>query len=63
MDSVQRSFADGGGGLNRRQKFDLNQQAGLACWDGVTDYRITRFFGGSNGRAFTTEDAEDTEEF
>jgi hypothetical protein len=24
-----------------------------ACWDGVTDYRITRFFGGSNRYGLT----------
>jgi hypothetical protein len=65
MDGVQRSFADvddgAGGRLNRRQNPDLNQRQPLARWDGVTDYRITRFFGGSNygfnARALTTEDS------
>jgi hypothetical protein len=66
MDGIQRSFADVGNGaggrrLNRRQNPDLNQRQSLACWDGVTDYRIMRFFGrsnyGFNARALTTEDA------
>src|SRR5580700_6145735 len=31
-------------------KIDLNQRAVAGCRDGVTDYRNTRFFGGSNRR-------------
>src|SRR5580765_7211187 len=44
-------------------KIDLNQRAVAGCRDGVTDYRNTRFFGGSNRRRahrtrLTTEDTE-----
>ncbi len=43
-------------------KINLNQRcSGWPAGIGVTDYGITRFFDGSNGRRFTTEDAEDTE--
>jgi hypothetical protein len=51
------------GVASTEDKIDLNQQAGLACWDGVTDYRITRFFGGSNGRSLKGPDGEQIEKF
>jgi len=57
MHRVQRGFADGGSGLNGRQsKPQSRAAAGLLGY--VTDNRNTRFFGGSNGRKFTTEDTE-----
>jgi hypothetical protein len=49
-------------GASTEDKIDLNQQAVAGCRDGVTVYRITRFFGGSNEKGFTTEDTWDTEE-
>ena len=66
MDSVQRSFSDGCGAggrrLRRRQNRPQSASSGWPAGIGVTDYRITRFFCGSNGRRSTTEDTEDTEE-
>src|SRR4051794_16901582 len=51
VEGVQRSFTDGGR-LNRRQ--NRPQRAVAGCQDGVTDYRNTRFFDGSNtGEACT----------
>jgi len=44
--------------VSTTDKRDLNQRRG-GLLDDVTVYRITRFFGGSNGKKiFTTEDAE-----
>jgi hypothetical protein len=45
---------------------DLDHEQWLVCrgclnQELVTDYRITRFFGGSNRKSFTAEDAEDAE--
>jgi hypothetical protein len=45
-------------------KQNLNRRQWLDCWDGVTDYRITRFFGGSNSADFfISRDAEDVGEW
>jgi hypothetical protein len=52
MDSVQRSLADGGGG-NGSQNRILDQQSGVMA-NGMTDYRNTWIFGGSNQKISTT---------
>jgi hypothetical protein len=44
MDGIQRSFADSGSGRLNSGQENLNQRGR----NGVTDYRITRFFCGSN---------------
>jgi hypothetical protein len=56
MDGVQSSFADGGDRLNRRQ-IRPQSRAVAGLLSGVTEYRNTRFFGGSNRRALNAEDA------
>src|SRR5579872_7574724 len=66
MDSVQRSFADlsrdaGGRRLNRRQNEPQSASSSWPAGIGVTDYRITRFFSGSNRRDLTTKDARSEE--
>jgi hypothetical protein len=53
MDSVQRSLADGGSGLNGSQNLILDQQSGVIA-NGMTDYRNTWIFGGSNQKVSTT---------
>jgi len=40
-------------------KIDLNQRAVAGCRDGVTDYRNTWFFGGSNEEGLATEGTEE----
>src|ERR1700733_12301369 len=45
------------GVASTEDKIDL-ERAVACCQDGVTDYRITYFFGGSNGEALNAEDAE-----
>src|SRR5579864_9075254 len=46
------------GVASTEDKVSLNHEQWLVCWDGVTDNRNTRFFGGSNGRKVTPEDTE-----
>jgi hypothetical protein len=53
MDSVQRSLADGGSGFHESQNLILDQQSGVIA-NGMTDYRNTWIFGGSNQKVSTT---------
>src|SRR5579862_3301566 len=45
-------------GASTEDKINLNERAVAGCLDGVTDYRITLFFRGSNGGRLTAEDTE-----
>jgi hypothetical protein len=51
MDSVQGSLADGSCGFNGGQNLILDQQSGIVA-NGMTDYRNTWIFGGSNQKIF-----------
>ena len=45
-------------GASTEDNLNLNQRAVAGCRDGVTDYRITRFFSGSNAKSFTTVEGQ-----